>query len=118
MLPRFFTETLYPHDRWLYLIHNGGTKHKVYLKMVAGHLTLYSSEWKAFLEDSKYVNVSTFHFIRQEQDCYYVTGYNDAGHECNGYLLTLVGNRQRRCLVTLNNMDEYPVRHNCMILQN
>lgn len=107
MLPALFTETLYPKKRWIYLIHNRGTKHKVYWKLVRGRITLQGSEWQAFIDQSQYINVATFHFIRQEEDCYYVTGYNDAGHECPGYDLALLGYRQRRCLVTL---DEYPAQ--------
>ena len=113
MLPQFFTETLYPKNNWLYLIHNMGTKHKVFVKKVAGHFALYSSEWRDFLDNSKYVNVATFQFIREEQDCYYVTGYNDAGYECNGYDLALVGYRQRRCLFTLDDPEQPAVRHKC-----
>ena len=87
MLPGFFTERLYPRNRWIYLVHNRGTKHKVSWKISKGHVTLYSKGWKDFLADSKYTNVLTFHFIREEEDYYYVTAYNDDGYECNGYNL-------------------------------
>lgn len=110
-LPTFFAEMLKPVNRWIYLIHNRNTKHKVFWKMVKGQLTLHSQEWRDFLDDSTYINVATFHFIRQEEDCYYVTAYNDAGHECNGYNLTLVGYRQRRCLILVEDLHQSPVRN-------
>ena len=100
MLPEFFTERWYPKNRWIYLIHNKGTKHMVYWKMVRGHVTLYSHEWQAFWDDSKYEDVATLHFIREEEDYYYVTGYNHQGYECNGYHVLFEGHKQRRCLVT------------------
>ena len=112
MLPTFFKERWYPQNRWIYLIHNKGTKHKVYWKIVRGNLTLYSHEWKHFLEDSNYRNIAMFHFIREEQDLYYVTAYNIAGYECNGYNLADVGYRQRRCMITLEEIAEGPVIHN------
>ena len=95
---------------WIYLIHNRGTEHKVYIDKVPGKLfKLYSDEWRDFLHDSRYQNVATFHFIREEEDCYYVTAYDNAGYECNGYDLALVGYRQRRCLVMLEHLQESPV---------
>ena len=110
VLPNFFTERLYPVNPWIYLIHNRGTKHKVYIQKVTGkRLKLYSDEWRGFLSDSRYTNVATFHFIREEEDCYYVTAYDNAGYECNGYNLAEVGYRQRRCLVTLGHLQESPV---------
>ena len=77
--------------------------------MVAGRLALYSHEWKKFLEDSGYRNIHMFHFIREEQDLYYVTAYNRSGYECNGYNLATVGYRQRRCMLTLEHIKEAPV---------
>nr|GEV65438.1 DNA-binding pseudobarrel domain-containing protein [Tanacetum cinerariifolium] len=52
---------------------------------------LFSHEWQEFLRDSKYVMVSFLHFIRQVQDEYYVTAYQNAGGECNGYDLARAG---------------------------
>ncbi|PWA44959.1 eukaryotic aspartyl protease family protein [Artemisia annua] len=104
MLPAFFTERLYPKNNWIYLIHNKGTKHKVYLKKLDGHLTLYSHEWKTFLDESGYMNFSMLHFIREEPDLYYVTAYNDYGFECNGY--NDVGDRQQRCMLTLDSIKD------------
>ena len=69
-------------------------------------LKLYEAEWRGFLDDSKYTDVSIFHFIRQEDDTYYVTAYNNDGHELNGYNLAMVGYRQRRFLGTLEQLDE------------
>ena len=77
--------------------------------MVAGDIVLYSHEWKDFLTDSRYNNAATLHFVREEEDCYYVTGYYDEGHECNGYELALVGYRQRRCLVSVEQPQQSPV---------
>nr|GEX33320.1 DNA-binding pseudobarrel domain-containing protein [Tanacetum cinerariifolium] len=110
MLPCVFTETLYTGNPWLYLIHNRGKKHKVWLRKVSGtnNYALFSNEWKEFLHDSKYVRVSTFYFIRQGMDEYYVTTYHNGGFECNGYDLVIVGQRQKRCLVTMGDMEESP----------
>ena len=78
--------------------------------MVGGNrLKLYDMEWRKFLDDSKYRNVATFHFIREEEDSYYVTAYNNAGAELNGYNLNLVGYRQRRWLATLEHLESSPV---------
>nr|GEW97186.1 DNA-binding pseudobarrel domain-containing protein [Tanacetum cinerariifolium] len=87
VLPNLFTKTLYTGCLWLYLIHNIGTKHKVWLKKVSGtnNYALFSHEWKAFLSDSIYVRVSTLHFIREGEDEYYVTTYHNGGIKCNGY---------------------------------
>ena len=112
MLPMFFTERLYPKNDRIYLIHNKGTKHKVYLKMVDGNLTLYSHEWKEFLDDSGYRNIYMLHFIREEPDLYYVTAYNKMGFECNGYNFADVGDRQQRCMLTLEDRKKAPVTAN------
>ncbi|GJT43115.1 hypothetical protein Tco_0951830, partial [Tanacetum coccineum] len=111
VLPSVFTETLYTECPWLYLIHNRGTKHKVCLKKVSGtnNYALFSNEWKEFLHESKYIRVSTFYFIHQGVDEYYVTAYHNGGFECNGYDLVRVGNKQKRCLVTMGDMKESPV---------
>ena len=69
-------------------------------------MKLYEAEWRGFLDDSKYTDVSIFHFIRQEADTYHVTTYNNDGHELNGYNLAMVGYRQRRFLGTLEQLDE------------
>nr|GEU28609.1 ribonuclease H-like domain, reverse transcriptase, RNA-dependent DNA polymerase [Tanacetum cinerariifolium] len=55
---------------------------------------------------SRYVRVNTLHFIRNAPDEYYVTGYHNDGSECNGYDLDHVGFRQRRCLLTVGNLEE------------
>ena len=80
--------------------------------MSAGQLTLYSHEWKKFLEDSGYRNIHMFHFVREEQDLYYVTAYNTSGFECNGYNLAEVGYRQIRCLLTVEHRTDAPVIRN------
>ena len=80
--------------------------------MCAGQLTLYSHEWKKFLEDSGYRNIHMFHFVREEQDLYYVTAYNNYGFECNGYNLADVGYRQIRCLLTVEHRALAPVIRN------
>ncbi|GJT30850.1 hypothetical protein Tco_0911125 [Tanacetum coccineum] len=56
VLPSVFTETLYIGCPWLYLIHNRGTKYKVWLRKVSGtnSYALFSNERKKFLHDSKY----------------------------------------------------------------
>ena len=72
-------------------------------------LKMFEAEWRGFLHDSKYKNVAMFHFIRQEEDYYYVTAYNNEGYECNGSNLAEVGYRQRRWLVTLEHIQESPV---------
>nr|GEW00578.1 hypothetical protein [Tanacetum cinerariifolium] len=88
VLPNVFTETLYAWCPWLYLIHNKG----------------------------KNTKVATLHFIRQGVDEYYVTAYHSGGFECNGYDLVLVGQRQKRCLVTMGDMEDSPflvnLKHN------
>lgn len=113
LLPTFFTERLYPKKGWIYLIHNGGTKHKVYTKMAGGNrLKLYDIEWHKFLDDSKYRHVTTFHFIREEEDSYYVTAYDNSGSELNGYNLDVVGYRQCRWMATLEHLEESPVIRN------
>lgn len=86
--------------------------------MIAGRLTLYSHEWKKFLEDSGYRNIHMLHFIRQEQDLYYVTAYNRSGFECNGYNMPEVGYRQPRCLLTLEEKNIGPVIPNLEPLHN
>ncbi|GKC57093.1 hypothetical protein Tco_1084691, partial [Tanacetum coccineum] len=65
---------MYTGCPWLYLINNKGTKHKVWLKKVCGtkNYALFSHEWKEFLPGSRYVRVSTLHFIREGEDEYYV----------------------------------------------
>ncbi|GJV23190.1 hypothetical protein Tco_1375885 [Tanacetum coccineum] len=111
VLPNVFTETLYTGIPWLYLIHNRGTKHKVWLQKVTGknNYTQFSDEWKAFISDSRYMRVNTLHFIRVAPDEYYVTGYHNYGSKCNGYDLAHIGYRQRRCLVMVTNMKESPM---------
>lgn len=104
-----FTERFYPKNNWVYLIHNLGTKHKVYVAKVGKCFKLYEREWRTFLDDSKYVNMRTLHFIRDSEDCYYLTAYNQFGYEMNGYNLALVGYRQRRCLLTLEQLESSPV---------
>nr|GEU66065.1 hypothetical protein [Tanacetum cinerariifolium] len=111
VLLNVFTETLYTGNPWVYLIHNHGTKHKVWLKNVYGtnNYALYSCEWKAFITHSQYVRVNTLHFIRATPDEYYVTGYHNDGTECNGYDLARVGFRQR------SPIDKDPrMQHECV----
>ncbi|GKA62013.1 hypothetical protein Tco_0761532 [Tanacetum coccineum] len=69
VLPNVFTEILYTGSPWVYLIHNRGIKHKVWLEKVSG-------------------------------------GYHNDGTECNGYDLDRVGFRQRRFLLTVDNLEE------------
>ncbi|GJT67977.1 hypothetical protein Tco_1019457 [Tanacetum coccineum] len=111
VLPNVFTEILYTGYPWVYLIHNRGTKHKVWLEKVSGsnNYALFSREWKAFITDSRYVRVNTLHFIRAAPDEYYVTGYHNDGRECNGYDLDRVGFRQRRFLLIVDNLEESPI---------
>ncbi|GKC74430.1 hypothetical protein Tco_1120313, partial [Tanacetum coccineum] len=108
VLPNVFTKNLYTGSPWVYLIHNRGTKHKVWLEKVYGrnNYALFSREWKAFITDSQYMRVNTLHFIRAAPDEYYVTGYHSDGSECNGYDLDRVGFRQRRCLLIVANLEE------------
>ena len=110
ILPNLFTERFYPKNNWIYLIHNRGIKHKVYVKKVKNCFKLHQDEWRKFLDDSKYINMATLHFIRHEEDCYYVTAYNNSGYEMSGYNLALTGYRQRRCLLTLEHLNASPVR--------
>ncbi|GKA70181.1 hypothetical protein Tco_0776245 [Tanacetum coccineum] len=105
------------------MIHNRGTKHKVWLRKVSGrnNYALFSREWKAFITDSRYVRVNTLHFIRAAPDEYYVTGYHNDGSECNGYDLDSVGFRQRRCLLTVANLEESSVNFknsSCLVFPN
>ncbi|GJY83145.1 hypothetical protein Tco_0496521 [Tanacetum coccineum] len=111
VLPNVFTETLYTGNPWLYLIHNRGTKHKVWIKKVTvtNNYAPLSNEWKAFISDSRYVMVNTLHFIRAAPDEYYVIGYHNDGCEGNGYDLARVGYQQRRCLVMVADMEESPI---------
>ncbi|GJW32675.1 hypothetical protein Tco_0052707, partial [Tanacetum coccineum] len=111
VLPNVFTEILYTGYPWVYLIHNRGTKHKVWLEKVSGsnNYALFSREWKAFITDSRYVRVNTLHFIRDAPDEYYVTGYHNDGSECNGYDLDRVGFRQRIFLLTVAYLEESPI---------
>ena len=62
---------------------------------------MYGDEWAMFLKGSRYTNVQMLHFIREEEDTYYVTAYDDAGFECGGYDRRKIGARQMRCLVTM-----------------
>lgn len=74
------------------------------------HYKMYGEEWEQFLKDSRYTNVEMLHFIREEEDTYYVTAYNDAGIECGGYDRRSIGRRQMRCLVTMGeNVEHSPV---------
>ncbi|GJW93740.1 RNA-directed DNA polymerase, eukaryota [Tanacetum coccineum] len=93
------------------MIHNSGTKHKVWLEKVSGsnNYALFSREWKAFITDSRYVWVNTLHFIRAAPDEYYVSGYHNDGSECNRYDLDRVGFRQRIFLLTVANLEESPI---------
>ncbi|GJZ33004.1 carotenoid 9,10(9',10')-cleavage dioxygenase 1-like protein [Tanacetum coccineum] len=75
VLPNVFTEILYTGSPWVYLIHNRGIKHKVWLEKVSG-------------------------------------GYHNDGTECNGYDLDRVGFRQRRFLLTVDNLEESLVTFN------
>ena len=109
MLPKLFTDHFHPKNRWIYLIHNLGTKHKVYVAKVGNCFKLYQAEWRAFLDDSKYANMATLHFIRLEEDCYYITAYDINGYEMSGYNLNLAGYRQRRWLITLDQLQSSPV---------
>lgn len=77
--------------------------------MVGDNLTLCGREWKAFLDDSKYRDVLILHFIREEEDYYYVTAYNEEGYECNGYDLVLESYRERRCCRALEQVFQSPV---------
>lgn len=68
-------------------------------------------EWSQFVKDSRYMNVETLHFIREEENTYYVTAYDNAGWECGGYNRTEIGDRQMRCLVTIGeDLERSPVR--------
>ncbi|GKB72621.1 hypothetical protein Tco_0934033, partial [Tanacetum coccineum] len=100
--------SVYTGSPWVYLIHNCGTKHKVWLEKVFGSniYALFSREWKAFITDSRYVRVNTLHFIRAAPDEYYVTSYHNDGCECNGYDLDHVGFLQMRFLLTVANLEE------------
>ena len=62
---------------------------------------MYGVSWKRFVEDSKYKNVATLHFIREEENTFYVTAYDIDGAECGGYKLSDVGNRVVRCFCKL-----------------
>lgn len=111
-LPSLFTDSFYNGSPWLYLIHNRGTKHKVWIHQdSAKHYQIEGDEWTAFVKDSSYMNVETLHFILEEDNTYYVTGYDAAGWECGGYNEREIGNRQMRCLVTIGtDIGTSPVR--------
>ena len=86
------------------MIHNKGTKHKVWIeKKCQNNFRLYGEEWEAFVKDSSYTNVAALHFIQEEADTYYVTAYGEDGSECGGYNRTEIGARQMRCLATIQN---------------
>ena len=71
--------------------------------MADNNFKLYGEEWETFVKDSKYTNVAALHFIKEEADTYYVTGYGEDGSECGGYNRTEIGERQMRCLATMQN---------------
>lgn len=107
ILPSVFTYEMYTGSRWLYLIHNKCTMHKVFIKKVPGNLyALFSDEWKQFVDESRYRNVAMLHFIRQGEDMYYVTAYDNAGAEVGGYKNADVGTRKRRCFGMLGRLDQ------------
>lgn len=109
ILPKVFNETLFTGSKVLYLIHNKGRKHKVPIKKMPRETkyALHRSDWKDFLIDSGYVNVDTFHFIREGENEFYVTAFHNDGTKCvDNYNLAEALYRQRRCLVTLEHIEE------------
>lgn len=96
-LPPLFTERFYNGSPSLYLIHNKGTKHKVWINPVNSTCNLYKlcgKEWAKFLKISMYTSVDVLHFISLERDTYYVIAYSDDGIECGGYNRRAIGIRQ------------------------
>ena len=112
-LPPPFCEKFYTGSKWLYLMHNRGTKHKVWIKPVNSScniLKFYGAGWAEFVRTSKYTDPSILHFMNLEKDMYYVTGYDKDGFECGGYNNAVIGSRQKRCFLYMdNNLAHSPV---------
>lgn len=53
--------------------------------------------WRRFIEESRYINIRTLHFIKEGADTFYVTAYEENGGESGGYGSIHTRHRMVRC---------------------
>jgi hypothetical protein len=53
--------------------------------------------WTRFIDESRYINIRTLHFIKEGADTFYVTAYEEDGGESGGYASLHTRHRMVRC---------------------
>lgn len=74
-------------------------KRKVYISYRADthEWELSGLQWRSFIDESRYVNIRTLHFIKEAADTFYVTAYEEDGGESGGYGAVHTRHRMVRC---------------------
>ena len=101
-LPEVFDDHFYTGNDYMYLTGTDRDRYKIKIERIDESWVLYDSQWLDFVKNNVPADATDMHFIKQGDDSYYVTVYNEDGDECFGYDKKLVGPRLTRCLVEYN----------------
>ena len=97
----------YDSQEYIFLIGNNKLRYVCLIRIVGSEVQLYGDEWIKFVEDNVPASVKILHFIKEGEDTFYVTGYNENGSEGSGYD---VGRRFVKCLVRRKNGRQVPLQ--------
>jgi hypothetical protein len=83
----------YNNKNHLYLVNNMRLKRKVDINYRAEthEWELSGLGWRRFIDESGYMNIRTLHFIKEGDDTFYVTAYEEDGGESGGMQLYIQG---------------------------
>ena len=81
-----YNDEAYNGNSEIYIISADGYRFKVELvRPRCGMWYLTGPKWTTFCNRSLNEDVELLHFVEEGEDCFYVTGYLENGHEVRGY---------------------------------
>ena len=85
-LPDVYNDEAYNGNDEIYILSADGYRFRVELvRAQCGPWYLAGPKWTAFCNRCLNEDVELLHFVEEGEDCFYVTGYLENGHEVGGY---------------------------------